>query len=89
MQEASIHSPHDAMRIKRCVGSGQSNTCGVPALPAMGWHYRGSGSAAKQKAPTRAGAFHATGAGNRSRTCDLRYHEHHLMTIDETTFDCR
>ena len=50
-----------------------------PGLPAMGRHYRRTTRSAgngrrnsKQKAPTKAGAFAETGAGNRNRTYDLR-----------------
>ena len=39
-------------------------------LPASGRHYHQASR--KQKAPTKAGAFRTTGAGNRNRTYDLR-----------------
>ncbi len=38
---------------------------GIP--PGMALRYQST-----KKAPTWVGAFHTTGAGNRSRTCDLR-----------------
>jgi len=78
-----------------CVGSRKgwrAARFGNRGLPAMGWHYWGRHSAghgpalpAQAKSPDQGRGLSTTGAGNRSRTCDLhstQVHFKHLSILN-------